>query len=79
MSEEKKESRIKVEDLPQPEKELSPEEQQDVQGGAHTGGVNVLLADGSVRQASITDGTSNTLTDSVIGGAAGAGPNIKGK
>jgi prepilin-type processing-associated H-X9-DG protein len=67
MSEEKKPSRIKIEDLPQPEKELSPEEQQDVKGGAHTGGVNVLMADGSVRQISITDGTSNTLTDNIKG------------
>jgi hypothetical protein len=33
MSEEKTESRINIEDLPQPERELSPEEAKEVQGG----------------------------------------------
>lgn len=33
MSNEKKESRVKVEDLPQAEKELTPEEAKKVQGG----------------------------------------------
>ena len=37
MSDEKKETRIKVEDLPHGEKELSPEEASDVKGGAQTG------------------------------------------
>lgn len=34
MSAEKKESRINIKDLPEPEKELSAEEQKSVQGGA---------------------------------------------
>ena len=36
MSNEKKESRVKVEDLPQAEKELSPEEAEKVRGGPAT-------------------------------------------
>lgn len=34
MSEEKKETRINIEDLPQPEQELTDEEAKEVQGGA---------------------------------------------
>ena len=37
MSEEKKESRINLEDLPQAEQELTPEEAQEVQGGLSAG------------------------------------------
>jgi hypothetical protein len=37
MSEENKESRVKVEDLPQAEKELTAEEAKEVQGGNGTG------------------------------------------
>jgi len=56
MSDEKK-SRIKVDDLEEQEKELTPEEAKDVKGG---------MMDGSVRFAKpsstqITDGTSNTV------------------
>jgi prepilin-type processing-associated H-X9-DG protein len=76
MSDEQKKSRIKIEDLPQAEEELTPEEAKEVQGG-HGGGVNVLLADGSVRFASSTDGTSKGPTDNIVGGAAGAGPHVK--
>ena len=59
---EKNESRIKVEDLPAPEKELTPEEAKGIQGGQEDqalrgeaanikapGGVNAVFADGSVR------------------------------
>ena len=57
MSDEKK-SRIKVDDLEEQEKELTPEEAKDVKGG--------VFGDGSVRFAKpsstqITDGTSNTV------------------
>ena len=37
MSEEKKESRVNIEDLPQAEQELTPEETQEVQGGLTAG------------------------------------------
>ncbi|HVQ36460.1 MAG TPA: hypothetical protein VMS31_02950 [Pyrinomonadaceae bacterium] len=36
MSDEKNESRINIEDLPQPERELTAEDHQKVQGGATT-------------------------------------------
>lgn len=57
MSDEQKESRIKVDDLPQAEQELTPEEAKEVQGGAtravtpgiRTGGTNAVMGDGSVR------------------------------
>ena len=47
MTDEQKESRIKVEDLPQAEQELTPEEAKDVQGGApnFNGGVYVAAGD----------------------------------
>jgi hypothetical protein len=60
MADEKQESRIKVENLPQPEQELTPEEAKQVQGGGS-------MCDGSVHTksksstTSIQDGTSNTL------------------
>ena len=38
MSDEQKESRINLEDLPQAEQELTPEEAQDVKGGYSIGG-----------------------------------------
>lgn len=37
MSEEQKENRINLEDLPQAEQELTPEEAQEVQGGPSAG------------------------------------------
>jgi hypothetical protein len=60
MADEKQESKIKVENLPQPEQELTPDEQKQVQGGTQAG-----FGDGSVRGVKtnvnpITDGTSNT-------------------
>ena len=46
MSDENK--RIEIEDLPRTEDELTDEEAKNVTGG-HSGGVNVAMADGSVR------------------------------
>ena len=48
MSDEQKERRINVEDLPQAEQELTPEETKEVQGGvimANTEGVRVAVGD----------------------------------
>jgi prepilin-type processing-associated H-X9-DG protein len=66
---------VKVGDLPETERELTAEEQKKVKGGAvvnheeqfssHSGGVNIAMADGSVRKTDITDGTSNTLLPAV--------------
>ncbi len=40
--------RINVDDLAKPEQELSDEEEKNVSGG-HSGGINVVMGDGSVR------------------------------
>jgi len=57
-----KKKRTKANDLPKTKQELTPKQAKRVKGGSvHTGGVNVLLGDGSVRFADIKDGTSNTL------------------
>jgi prepilin-type processing-associated H-X9-DG protein len=40
-------NRIEIDDLPRAEKELTDEEEKGVSGG--TGGVNVMMGDGSVR------------------------------
>ncbi len=56
--------RTKAQDLPKTKQELTPEQAKRVQG-SHSGGANVLLGDGSVRFANITDGTSNTLLNAV--------------
>lgn len=58
MSEEKNESRINIEDLPQAEQELSVEESKEVQGGnAADGGISKL---GSRRLVLQGDGTYET-------------------
>ena len=67
----KTKKRTNVKDLPKTKQKLTPEQAKRVKGGActnnlrHSGGINVALADGSVRNANITDGTSNTLLNAV--------------
>ena len=60
----KKGSRVKIDQPKGDASELSTDELKKVKGG-HSGGVNVLMGDGSVRftktSPSITDGTSNTI------------------
>ena len=67
MSDEPKENRVNIEDLPQAARAVSPEEAQEVQGGAHTGGDNFLMGDGSVKFA-----TGDVNKDIIIGTGAGA-------
>jgi prepilin-type processing-associated H-X9-DG protein len=57
----KTKKRTNVKNLSKTAKNLTPAQAKRVKGGttAHPGGINVLMADGSVRN--ITDGTSNTL------------------
>jgi prepilin-type processing-associated H-X9-DG protein len=45
----------------QTRQELTADQAKSVQGGLYPGGVQVVMADGSVRLTDITDGTSNTL------------------
>jgi prepilin-type processing-associated H-X9-DG protein len=53
--------RINIDDLAKPEQELSDDEEKNVAGG-HSGGVNVLMADGSVRF------VSNQTSSNTVGG-----------
>lgn len=55
-----KSKRAKVKKL-QTNQELTADQAKSVQGGLYPGGVQVVMADGSVRLTDITDGTSNTL------------------
>jgi hypothetical protein len=63
MTNQKKESRIKIEDLPQEEKELSADEQKQVQGGAtravtpgiRTGGTNAVAEDTETTDSSVAN------------------------
>ena len=60
----KTKKRTNVKNLPKTKQELTPGQAKRVKGGtAHPGGVNVALADGSVRN--VSDGTSNTLLSAV--------------
>jgi hypothetical protein len=63
MSDETKESRINIEDLPQAEEELTAEDAKNVKGGFYQVELPppaaVKASDGSVKSVSITDGTSN--------------------
>jgi Protein of unknown function (DUF1559) len=61
MADAEKESKIKVENLPQPEQELTPDEQQQVQGGGFALSGRSQAVQDNTKQADITDGTSNTL------------------
>ena len=62
MSEEEKKSRINIEDLPQAEQELTPEESRDVQGGLLLPAVQkVREAAARTTTSSETDSTSSNL------------------
>lgn len=60
----KTKKRTNAKNLPKTKQELTPEQAKRVQG-SHSGGVNALMSDGSVKFANITDGTSNTLLNAV--------------
>jgi prepilin-type processing-associated H-X9-DG protein len=60
------EKRINIEDLPKAAEELSDAEEKGVTGG-HSGGINVVMGDGSVRQSS--GGTLNANKVITIGGS----------
>jgi len=60
--------RIDIDDLPKAAEELSDDEEQGVTGGGpHTGGVNVVLADGSVRFNTVGGSLGANKTDTVDG------------
>jgi len=60
MDEETK-NRVNIDDLAKPEEELSADEANNVTGG-HSGGVNVAMADGSVRF------ISSSISGNTVGG-----------
>ena len=75
MSEEKKESRVNIEDLPQAEQELTPEEAQEVQGGLSAGTYGrgtyqLFLNDGAAVN---NDGKGEIIT----GAGPGTMPHVK--
>ena len=62
----KTKKRTNVKNLSKTKQELTPGQARRVKGGvAHPSGINVALADGSVRVANISDGTSNTLLPAI--------------
>ena len=54
--------RINIDDLAKPEQELSDDEKKDVTGG-YSGGINVVMGDGSVRF------VSGGISGNTVGGA----------
>ena len=75
MSEESKESRIKVEDLPQAEQELTPEEAKAVKGGvtAATQGRGVFTISTAALGPQANDGTEAGAEGLAVNKAANAG------
>jgi hypothetical protein len=63
MADEEKESKIKVEDLPQPEQELTPDEQKQVQGGGFGLSGRSQAVDSGNKLTDISDGTSNNTNN----------------
>jgi hypothetical protein len=74
MSDEQKENRIKVEDLPQAEQELTPEEAKEVQGGQSSPGVGILR---SLDGGKTWDATTQSTDDIITGAGSGGGPHVK--
>ena len=75
MSEEKKESRINVQDLPQDEKELTAEEAKEVKGGLTKVGAGTLTL--STSNVATGDVNGDGVPDLIVGAGGGDGGNVK--